>query len=60
MSCVLHLLNASGRLDPWRAILEKTFTDALPPEHCDELHRVLTNILAAGVLRPRTDQEHCL
>ncbi|WCE07248.1 DUF2268 domain-containing putative Zn-dependent protease [Pseudomonas sp. JBR1] len=30
MSCVLHLLNASGRLDPWRAILEETFTDALP------------------------------
>ncbi|MXS17880.1 DUF2268 domain-containing putative Zn-dependent protease [Pseudomonas oryzihabitans] len=29
MTCVLHLLNASGRLDPWRAILQETFTDAL-------------------------------
>ena len=38
----------------------KGFTDALPPEHCDELHRVLTNILAGGVLRPRTGQETCL
>ena len=38
----------------------KAFTDALPPEHSDELHRALTNILAGGVLRPRTDQEHCL
>ena len=38
----------------------KAFTDALPPAQGDELHRALTNILAAGVLRPRTDQEHCL
>jgi DNA-binding MarR family transcriptional regulator len=38
----------------------KAFTDALPPEHSDALHRALTNILAGGVLRPRTDQEHCL
>jgi DNA-binding MarR family transcriptional regulator len=36
------------------------FTQALPPEHCDELHRALTNILAGGVLRPQTDQENCL
>ena len=38
----------------------KAFTDALPPAHGDQLHRALTNILAGGVLRPRTDQEHCL
>jgi DNA-binding MarR family transcriptional regulator len=38
----------------------KAFTDALPPEHRDALHRALTNILAGGVLRPRTDQEHRL
>jgi DNA-binding MarR family transcriptional regulator len=38
----------------------KAFTDALPPEHGDQLHRALTNVLAGGVLRPRTDQEHCL
>lgn len=38
----------------------KAFTDALPPERGDELHRALTNILASGVLRPRTDQEKCL
>ena len=38
----------------------KAFTDALPPQHCDELHRALTNILAGGVLHPRTDQESCL
>ena len=38
----------------------KAFTDALPPEHGDELYRALTNILAGGVLRPRLDQEHCL
>jgi DNA-binding MarR family transcriptional regulator len=38
----------------------KAFTDALPPEHCDQLYRALTNILAGGVLRPRTDQENCL
>ncbi len=38
----------------------RTFAEALPPEHHDELHRTLTNILAGGVLRPRTDQESCL
>ena len=37
----------------------KAFTDALPVEHCDELHRALMNILAGGVLRPRPDQENC-
>jgi len=36
------------------------FTQALPPEHRDQLHRALTDILAGGVLRPRTDQENCL
>lgn len=29
MPCVLHLLNASGRLDPWRLVLEETFAHAL-------------------------------
>ena len=38
----------------------KRFTDALPPEHREELYRALTNILAGGVLRPRTDQENSL
>lgn len=38
----------------------KAFTSALPPEQHDRLHRVLTDILAGGVLRPRPDQEHCL
>jgi DNA-binding MarR family transcriptional regulator len=37
----------------------KTFTHALPPEQRDRLHRALTDILAGGVLRPRTDQENC-
>ncbi len=36
----------------------KAFTDALPPEQRDQLHRALTDILAGGVLRPRTDQEN--
>ncbi len=38
----------------------RSFTRALPPEQRDQLHRVLTDILAGGVLRPRTDQENCL
>ena len=38
----------------------KAFTDALPPEHRDQLHRALTDILAGGVLRPQPDQEKCL
>ncbi|SOD97575.1 DNA-binding transcriptional regulator, MarR family [Blastococcus haudaquaticus] len=38
----------------------KAFTRALPPEQRDQLHRALTDILAGGVLRPRTDQENCL
>ena len=38
----------------------KAFTQALPPEQCDQLHRALTDILAGGVLRPHTDQENCL
>jgi DNA-binding MarR family transcriptional regulator len=38
----------------------RAFTHALPPEQCDQLHRALTDILAGGVLRPRTDQENCL
>jgi DNA-binding MarR family transcriptional regulator len=38
----------------------RAFTGALPPEHRDQLHRALTDILAGGVLRPHTDQEHCL
>jgi DNA-binding MarR family transcriptional regulator len=38
----------------------RAFTDALPPEHRDPLHRALTDILAGGVLRPRTDQENRL
>lgn len=38
----------------------KAFTHALPPEQRDQLHRVLTDILAGGVLRPRPDQENCL
>lgn len=29
MPCVLHLLNASGRLDPWCSVLEETFAHAL-------------------------------
>ncbi|MCW2679460.1 MAG: MarR family transcriptional regulator [Frankiales bacterium] len=36
----------------------RVFTDALPPEHREGLHRALTNILAGGVLRLRTDQEN--
>ena len=46
-------------LEAKRASL-KAFTDALPPEHRDPLHRALTDILAGGVLRPRPDQEKCL
>ena len=38
----------------------KAFTHALPPEHRDQLHRALTDILAGGVLRPGPDQENCL
>ena len=38
----------------------KAFTHALPPEHRDQLHRALTDILAGGVLRPGPDQETCL
>ena len=38
----------------------KAFTQALPPEQGAQLHRALTDILAGGVLRPRTDQENCL
>ncbi len=38
----------------------KAFTQALPPEQSDQLHRALTDILAGVVLRPRTDQENCL
>lgn len=38
----------------------KAFTHALSPEQRDQLHRVLTDILAGGVLAPRTDQENCL
>lgn len=38
----------------------EAFTHALPPEQRDQLHRVLTDILAGGVLAPRTDQENCL
>ena len=46
-------------LEAKRASL-KAFTDALPPEQGDDLHRALTNILAGGVLRPSTDQENAL
>jgi DNA-binding MarR family transcriptional regulator len=38
----------------------KAITHALPPEHVEQLHRALTNVLAGGVLGPRTDQENCL
>ena len=38
----------------------KAFTHALPAEQRDQLRRALTDILAGGVLRPRTDQENCL
>lgn len=38
----------------------KVFTSALPAAQRDQLHRALTDILAGGVLRPRTDQENCL
>jgi DNA-binding MarR family transcriptional regulator len=38
----------------------KAFTSALPPEQRDQLLRALTDVLAGGALRPRTDQEHCL
>lgn len=38
----------------------KAFTQALPTEQRDQLHRALTDILAGGVLRPRTNQENCL
>lgn len=38
----------------------KTFTNALPPEQREQLHRALTDILAGGLLRPRPDQENCL
>lgn len=30
MSCVLHLLNASGRLDSWCSALDEAFAQALP------------------------------
>ncbi|MPQ99570.1 hypothetical protein GB931_16930 [Modestobacter sp. I12A-02628] len=38
----------------------KTSTHARPPEQGDQLHRAPTDILAGGVLRPPTDQEHRL
>lgn len=38
----------------------KAFTHDLSPEHRDRLHRVLTDILAGGALRPGPDQETCL
>jgi DNA-binding MarR family transcriptional regulator len=38
----------------------KAFISALPAEQRDQLHRALTDILAGGALRPRTDQENCL
>ncbi|AWB91227.1 MarR family winged helix-turn-helix transcriptional regulator [Aeromicrobium chenweiae] len=38
----------------------KAFTAALPPEQRDDLHRVLSDVLASGTLRPRKNQEHCL
>jgi DNA-binding MarR family transcriptional regulator len=50
---------AAQHIEAKRASL-KAFTQALPPEQSDQLHRALTDILAGGVLRPRTDQENCL
>lgn len=38
----------------------KAFTQALPPEQCDQLHRALSDVLVGGTLRPSTDQENCL
>ena len=38
----------------------RAFTQTLPPEQREQLHRALTDVLAGSVLRPRTDQEHCL
>ncbi|MET1063237.1 MAG: MarR family transcriptional regulator [Aeromicrobium sp.] len=38
----------------------KAFTADLPPGQRDDLHRVLSDILAGGTLRPRINQEHCL
>ncbi len=38
----------------------KAFTDGLAPEQREALYRALSDILAGGALRPRTDQENCL
>ena len=50
---------AAQHIQAKRASL-RAFTQALPPEQRDQLHRALTDVLAGGVLRPRTDQENCL
>jgi len=50
---------ASQHIDTkWQSI--KTFTEALPAEQRDGLHRALTDILAGGSLRPRKNQENCV
>jgi DNA-binding MarR family transcriptional regulator len=50
---------ASQHVDSkWESI--RTFTQALPDEQRDNLHRALTDILAGGTLRPRKNQEKCL
>jgi DNA-binding MarR family transcriptional regulator len=38
----------------------KAFTANLPEDQRDNLHRALSDILAGGILRPRTSQENCL
>jgi len=38
----------------------RSFTELLPADQCDNLHRALTDILAGGSLRPQTHQEKCL
>ena len=38
----------------------RAFTQTLPPEQREQLHGALSDVLAGSVLRPRTDQEHCL
>lgn len=38
----------------------RAFTEVLPSDQRDSLHRALSDILAGDTLRPQTDQENCL